>query len=120
MVAGEEDVIGEHTFGHEAAHAVEVPNRDLLLEFCIGNSLLVANTFMPGCKEDKATYMEPGVNAMDAAAENGFNMLDLLVCDEEMLSRVMALRSNRAASFATDHFLVQATLLLDYSDPTEQ
>ena len=32
---GEELVLGEFCFGKEAVHKVEVPNRDLLFEFCV-------------------------------------------------------------------------------------
>ena len=32
--AGEEDVLGDYCFGREAQHRVEMPNRDLLIEFC--------------------------------------------------------------------------------------
>lgn len=43
--AGEEQVLGDYCFGREAAHKVEVPNRDLLLEFCYAYELSVANSF---------------------------------------------------------------------------
>ena len=56
---GEEQIIGDHTFGRPAIHEVEVPNRDLLLEFCQGCSLVVANTFETPI-EEKVTFKEAG------------------------------------------------------------
>ena len=52
-----------------------MPNRDLLIEFCEGNSLLVANTFLEGEAVDKATYMEPGASRAGAVTEGPFNLL---------------------------------------------
>ena len=57
---GEEHIIGPCTFGRRAVHAVDVPNRDLLVEFFEGASLLVASTFVEAGREEKPTYMEPG------------------------------------------------------------
>ena len=44
----EEEVIGDYCFGREAVHKVEVPNRDLLFEFCLSHGLIIGNTFIPG------------------------------------------------------------------------
>ena len=38
-------MIGPWHFGQEAVSEVEVPNRDLLVEFCYATDLTVANTF---------------------------------------------------------------------------
>ena len=78
---GEEDIIGDSTFGKPALAQVEVPNRSLLVEFCIGNSLLVANTFTNAPMERRATFAEPGQDRTSDINEEGFTMLDLVLCD---------------------------------------
>ena len=67
---GEDLIIGPHTFGNQAARRVEVPNRDLLMEFCESNTLSIANTFMDTPPEQKVTYMEPGATYMGLFAMN--------------------------------------------------
>jgi hypothetical protein len=110
---GEADVIGMCTFGREAVHKVEVPNRDLLLEFCVGNSLVVANTFIPGMNNEKATFMEAGSFFLGEVTETGYNMLDLMLCQASTLERISRLASERSAALGTDHYMVQARLKFD-------
>ena len=107
---GEGSIIGDHTFGRQAVHQVEAPNRDLLLEFCGGNGLLVANTFLPASQEEKVTFMEAGSTFTGPVTEGRYNMLDLLLCDSVFLRRCLSLRSIRDAALATDHYLVKAEL----------
>ena len=45
MRAGEEDVMAPWGFDPEAWHRTEVPNRDLLFEYCSIRDLIVANIF---------------------------------------------------------------------------
>ena len=78
---GEDDIIGERTFGKPALTQVEVRNRKLFVEFCIGNSMLVANTFTNTPMEQRATFAEPGQDRTSDINEEGFTMLDLVLCD---------------------------------------
>ncbi len=78
---GEEAILGTHCFGKEAVHAVESPNRDLFMEFCVDRELVVANTLKSAPAEKKATYVEPGISKMSEVREGTHNMLDLIVCD---------------------------------------
>jgi exonuclease III len=59
---GEEDILGDYCFGREAQHAVEAPNRELLIEFCTSLEYIVANTWMPNPWEMQVTYHEPSVH----------------------------------------------------------
>ena len=43
---GEEQILGNHNFGREAQHRVEVPNRDLLTELCIERNYVIANSLL--------------------------------------------------------------------------
>ena len=52
---GEEEVLGEHCFGREAMYQVEIPNRDLLLEFCSNRKLIVGNTLLISTRTWKAS-----------------------------------------------------------------
>jgi hypothetical protein len=113
QLPGEDHIVGPHTFGRRAVHKVEVPNRDLLLEACEGNSLLIANTFFQGFPEDKATYMEPGSTFLGTVTETAYNMLDLLLCDSVSLDKCSGIGSIRTAALATDHYLVKAVFQFD-------
>jgi len=103
---GEDEIIGPWHFGQEAVGEVEVPNRDLLVEFCYATDLIVANTFKNVVEEEKVTYMEPGSAPMGPVTSKKYAMLDLILCDGKSLDDLKELKSNRAATLATDHFLV--------------
>ena len=113
QMPGEDHIVGPHTFGRRAVHPVEVPNRDLLIEFCEGNGLLLANTFLPGPPDEKTTFVEAGSTYLGDVTESEYNMLDLLVCDAVTLDKCVSLRSYRMAALASDHFLVKAILQFD-------
>jgi len=114
---GEEDIIGSYTFGRIASHKVEVPNRDLLVEFCKGSSLKVANTFVPGPPDSKATFIEPGFSFLGEVTQPGYNMLDLLLCDPATLCRIQKLHSVREAALGTNHYLVKVVLQFERPEP---
>ncbi|CAK0842087.1 unnamed protein product, partial [Prorocentrum cordatum] len=59
--AGEEDVTGECSFGREAIEQVELPNRDLRVDFCMTFDLVVANALLDPPDSFKATFRETGV-----------------------------------------------------------
>ena len=71
---------------------------------------MITNTFVPGEAADKATYAAPGYTYADPITEHGFNMLDLLVCDAASFDKIRSLFSDKAATLATDHFLMTAVL----------
>jgi hypothetical protein len=74
---GEEEIIGEFSFGREAVHRVDVPNRHLLLEFCTDRGYCIANTFEERPPEQKVTFMEPGTHPMSTPSVSTFATLDL-------------------------------------------
>jgi len=78
---------------------------------------MVANTFIPGSPEEKATFVEAGCTYLGNVSETGYNMLDLFLCDSVTLGRCLSLCSVRDAALATDHFLVKAVFEFD-SPPT--
>ena len=71
---GEDDIIGPHGFGRAAAHHVEVPNRDILIEFCTDFEYIVASTFQQTGDDGKATYFEPRTPPMSPVTEVNHNM----------------------------------------------
>jgi len=107
---GEEHIIGEHTFGRAAVHEVEAPNRDMLLEACQSNGLLVANTFFRNPDAETVTFREAGYSYLGPVTPQGYNVLDLLLCDACSLDTVTSIRSHREAALGTDHYLVKAVL----------
>lgn len=108
QLPGENLIIGPFTFGRRAVHLVEVPNRDLLLEFCESNSTLVANTCLPGTPEEKATYIEPGHTYLGAVSEQSHNMLDLFLWDSVTFGRCTDITNIRKAALGTDHYLIKS------------
>ena len=78
---GEEDVIGQHTFGRRAVHQVELPNRELLLEFCVNAGVCVANTFFDAAPRNTVTFMEPDTCTIDAITPQKYNVLDFVLAD---------------------------------------
>jgi hypothetical protein len=115
---GEEGVIGEHTFGRAARHKVEVPNRDLLMEFCQSSSLLIANTHFQTPDDEKVTFLEAGSSYLGPITDTGYNMLDLLLCDKVTLHRLAKVSSDRSAALGTDHYLVNAAFRFEASRPS--
>ena len=111
---GEEDILGPYCFGREAMHRVEVPNRDLLMEFCMDYECIVANTFQQTGDGLKATYFEPGTAAMDPIAEPTHDIMGLVLAPASMSSSVLDVRSIREAMLMTDHFLVCCRLHVAY------
>ena len=72
---GEQDTIGPYTFGLEAVHQVEVPNRDLLLEFCIGAELVIMSTFIDRPCYEKFTFVEAGARFSGDVSESTHSTL---------------------------------------------
>ena len=105
---GEDDILGEHCFGREARHPVEVPNRDLLIEWCCANQLRVANTHFRKPAFEQVTYHEPIAKPMDSIHESRFTVLDLLLTSE--LDRVVDVFSDRLAAIASHHFPIIAVV----------
>ena len=91
--------IGEHSFGREAQHKVDVPNRDLLLEFCSSRSLMVANSVFAGPPHEKVTYHEPWAPPMSAISVEKFTVLDLLLLPRAAVTRVISLCADNSTRF---------------------
>ena len=108
--SGEEDVVGEFSYGREAVHVVDVPNRDLLLEACHGLNCVVANTFVQAAPEEKVTFMESGAAPLGPVTLEKYNVLDLILCRSDSLALIEDIRSVRQAALGTDHYLVKCTL----------
>ena len=69
--------------------------RDLLLEFCEGSGLMVANTFIDERVDRRVTFMEAGARPLGEITEDKHNTLDLMLCDASMLQEVVSLYSMR-------------------------
>ena len=107
---GEENILGDYCYGREVQSAIELPNRDLLIEFCTSRSYVVSNTFVRNPPHFRATYFEPGAAPLDQMSEDKFNMLDLLLTPADYAESVRSIGSDRFAALATHHFPVSACL----------
>jgi hypothetical protein len=95
---GEQDTIGPCTFGREAVHQVEVPNRDLLLEFCIEAELVIMSTFIDRPCYEKFTFVEAGASFSGDISESTHNMLDLVLCEACHTEQVRDIQGVRQAA----------------------
>ena len=107
---GEEDILGEYCFGREAQHAVELPNRDLVIELCTNFTYIIANTWIANPDDRLVTYHEPCAPPMSEISVEHFTILALVLCPAEHANRVLSLCSDRLGCIASHHFLVTATL----------
>ena len=103
---GENDIFGAHGYGREAVHEVERPNRDLLFEFCGGEELLVASTFIDEPPDRQVTHREPGASPLGLTTEQKYNLLDLVLCEKTRLDQLGYCHSVRQAALGTDQYLV--------------
>ena len=97
----EEDVFGPYGHGAEAAHRVEVPNRDLLFEFCTAYDYTVANMLQWTPASQKETFAGP----VTAGARPCSAMLDLLSVPQAAVGDVVIVLSLKEAPLASDHYL---------------
>lgn len=107
---GEDDVLGDFCFGLEAFCKVDIPNRDLLLEWCRSFSMLVSNTFHEHPSDKLVTYHEPQVRPGDPISERGFSMLDILLVSATFKDQILDVFSDRRVGLASHHFPVTAIL----------
>ena len=108
--AGEDSILGPYCFGRSAVHAVEVSNRDLLLEFCASRRLLVTNTLLDLPDHQNITYYEVNAKPMDPITFDRFNILDLCLVEATDENRVLSIQSDRFAAIASHHFPVVGLL----------
>ena len=71
-----------------------------------GNLILETNTFVETSLHEKVTFMEAGASPNGPISLDKFNMLDLVLCEHNVLARLKQLRSIWEASLASNHFLV--------------
>ena len=112
---GEHGIVGPHSFGLEARHQVEMPNRDFLLEFCATHGLEIANTFCDVSVDKKVTYHEPGVPPLAPITCNSFAMLDFLLVSRGDVNDISYVSSDRLATLASSHFPVTAKIQMEFS-----
>ena len=109
---GEEEIVGDKGFGNEVTSRVEPANRDLLMEFCWSQQLLIANTFADVSDEEKVTYRELGVEPMRSVSATGFSVLDFYLLPWDRLNAMVSLRSDRYATLQSQHFPLTGAIRL--------
>ena len=106
-------IVGPRSFGVEASHQVEMPNRDFLLECCYGHRLAIANRFCNISAEKQVTYHEPGIPPLAPVCPGSFSVLEVLLAPHPSLNNVETICSDRLATLASSHFPVTAVLRTD-------
>ena len=72
---------------------VEKPSGDLLFEFCFGNGLVMANTFIQQDLDEKVTFREAGITAQAPIDMLTRNISDFFLCTPGALDSIRSLRS---------------------------
>ena len=116
---GEEHILGDYCFGREAQHAVELPNRDLVIELCTNFEYIIANTWAPNPDHGLVTYHEPTASPMSPISVEKFNVLDFVLCPAVDAHKVLKVNSDRFGCIASHHFPVIALLDVGFEHSTE-
>ena len=85
--------------------ATDIPNRDLLFEFCTDMEYGFGNMFVSTPAEQKISYMAPGSNPFSPVSAQNFAMLDVILVHHCCLKDLVTVASIREGAPASDHFL---------------
>ena len=111
--AGEHEIIGPYVFGDPAAMYSITKNRTFLLEMCSSLQLCIANTFFNHAIENQVTYWGIGATPMAPISHRAFAQLDFCLIQQEWLSCIQDVYSDRSEALSSHHFLVVANLMID-------
>ena len=107
---GEEDVLGEFTFGNKDADMVLGSNRELLLEMCAKHKMVVSNTCFDHPVEDQVTFRRPGTPPLQSIISGEFAQLDFFLAQQAKAQDILDVYNIRTEPLASHHFLVAASL----------
>jgi hypothetical protein len=108
---GEDDYMGEYTFGNRGATLETGSNRELLVELCAEHCLVIGNTFFEHPPEEQVTFRSLGTPPLDPISAQKFAQLDYVLTSSGHLQDLVDVRSSREEPLASHHFLVVADLI---------
>ena len=82
-----------------------MPNRDLLMELCVSNNLVVSNTFFDKPDEAKVTYRHLGTEPLEPVTEAKFTQIDHVLWPATQQHLVKDCWSDRTAAISSHHFV---------------
>ena len=85
-------------------------NRFLLLEFCAGTSMCIANTFEKHPLDKIVTYRDLGVDPHQQITATTFAQLDLVLIEQKWKDKIIEIESNIEVPFLSQHFLFWCTI----------
>ena len=112
---GEEDIIGPYVF--ESPFTSGDPatsNRALLIECCIANSLMVANTQFDLPDENKISYRGLTTKPQDQVTYTKFAQIDHVLCHQAVWQAARACSTDRLEALNSHHFVTILDLQMEF------
>ena len=82
-----------------------IQNREILLEYCITNSMMVANTFCNHPEEFLVSYYNLSAKPTDPITAEGFSQIDHILCELNNPNMVRDCWSSRTEMLQSHHFI---------------
>lgn len=112
----EGSVVGRHVFGHGNHYVQELPeeqreNRQMLMDFCISNNLIISNSFFQKADSRKCTYKETRTEGFTPPwTPDRFAQLDAILVQKEWRNIVIDAESRPDIAFNSDHTFLTASI----------
>jgi hypothetical protein len=107
---GEESCFGEFVVPGVRTDWELGSNRELLLEACLSQDLVVANTFFNHGLRELVAFRRPGAPPLADIEAGKFAQLGYVLASAYWLSKILGVSSARAEALASHHFLLEASL----------
>jgi len=118
-VPAEETTVGPHIYNPlnleiDSLSNGQKENRELLMEFCLENNLIISNTWFQKSQKELATFHTPHVENFHFAGENHaqFAQFDLVLTPNKLKNSIHDINAKIGEAFESDHKLVMADITI--------
>ena len=111
----EEQFVGPHVFKKVLTSKRGITsNRDILVDYCATNDMMVANTFFDYPDELLVSYYNLTSKPMDPVTPNGFCQIDHVLCGQNNADMIQDCWMSRTNSLRTHHFITFADVCIHF------